>query len=109
MKLARFMGSFPKLQLDLSPEGEKMAAAQGLEKAQGIHDTSDKLESPHRDYAFLEPQMSYGKFSKNVMQCLRLLSERDLLADDHAVRYVAEQLRVPTCRLSKLRSYYQMK
>ena len=109
MKLARLIRLFPKLQVDLSPEDEKAEDVQGLEKEQGVHDNNNELEQPNRDYTFLKPQMSHSKFSKNIMRCLRLLSERELLADDHVIRYVAGQLRVPTCRLSKLRSYYQMK
>lgn len=44
-----------------------------------------------------------------VSQWMQLLSVRHLLSENQAIRDIATHLHIPTCRLSKFRSYYQLK
>ena len=49
----------------------------------------------------------FGYPSTSVSECLQYLAEQDKLSQDRYVRYLAARVRMPTCRLSKLRSYYR--
>ncbi|MBD3307260.1 hypothetical protein GF339_12575 [candidate division KSB3 bacterium] len=103
VKIAKLCLHFPDLTLDLQegsppPPPEPPAGAPTPPSAQEPDPQAQLI--PHstglRQYA---P-------SRSLTHSLRALAQDNLLCEDYAVRYVASRLRIPTCRLSKVRSYY---
>ena len=61
-----------------------------------------------REEILSEPQLpNLTPHLASVSECLGYLAEENKLSEDQYIRYVASRMRVPTCRLSKLRSYYR--
>jgi purine-binding chemotaxis protein CheW len=61
-----------------------------------------------REDVLSEPQLpNLTPHLASVSECLGYLAKENKLSEDQYIRYVASRMRVPTCRLSKLRSYYR--
>lgn len=100
VKIAKLASFFPEYSFVLEVEPPVDNAIPGNED-QGAK--SEKQNSSSKEKISLHLECS----STSVSECIRYLAEKKKLSDDRYVRYVASQIRVPTCRLSKLRSYYR--
>ncbi|MCP4404051.1 MAG: purine-binding chemotaxis protein CheW [bacterium] len=112
--IARLAGNFPELQFDLAIEkGETRFQDDGEDttRAQQQVQTgkNDQTRGAEAYQKFKSPVHKLKAETANLNACLQYLATQEYLDDDHAVRYVAVQLSIATCRLSKLRSYYQFR
>ena len=111
--IARLLNNFPGLQFDVAREKEKTRPPADGNRLHAPQDTqNDKNEQICGAEAYQKLKAPVCKLkaeTANLNVCLQYLAERKSLEDDRAVRYVASQLRIPTCRLSKLRTYYQFR
>jgi purine-binding chemotaxis protein CheW len=102
VKIAKLVSFFPEYSLVLKEEegSSNNAKMNGSE--------TRKQETVTKEEAVLEPlTSSLVPYLTSVSESISHLAEEDKLSQDHYVRYAASRLRVTTCRLSKLRSYYR--
>ncbi len=110
VKLAALLSLFPKLSFDLTPETEEVSSSEETFRSQEVQHEEEEQEQPQADDTMYHlQQFKIPSSADAIRQCLQRLSEEGLLQENSAIRYAAMQLRVSTCRLSKLRSYYDMK
>lgn len=105
LKIAKVFLNFPGLSYEPDVEQEKERSEIDEEAAIEEHVTDNR-----KDSALSETDTRSHISPKGlVSECLRHLIEENKLSDNQAMRAVASRLHVPTCRLSKLRSYYRFR
>lgn len=102
LKIAKLSSFFPEYSFVLQPEAEPLHPDA---KEDGPKHRKPKTA---REEVLSEPQLpNLTPHLASVSECLGYLAEENKLSEDQYIRYVASRMRVPTCRLSKLRSYYR--
>ncbi len=119
VKIAKKFLNFPGLSYELGIEQEDMLAEtanrEELPEWNKTHkpvlspSTSLRIDSVEgRNAAFSELFQALHISRKiSVSECLYRLAQADKLSENQVIRAVASHLHIPTCRLSKLRSYYR--
>ncbi|PIE36054.1 hypothetical protein CSA56_01540 [candidate division KSB3 bacterium] len=109
IKIAKLCQYFPHIlfKSDERPAEELLPKDTHCTNARREQHTALPAEQHHEDNQFFTAHMpgltsALGDVSRGF-QYLRTYKK---LSDDRAIRYVAEQFRILTCRLSKMRSYY---
>lgn len=113
MRIARLAVNFPELQFNFAIDKEDTQ----LPDDEDTTDTRWQPQSRERKQSLgseahkeLRPPVYKLRAERADLNAyLQELAEQDYLDDDRAVRGTAVQLRIATCRLSKLRSYYQFR
>jgi hypothetical protein len=100
VKIAKLAVNFPKISFDLKAESDQKPEQSGNPFKRNAQ------QRQKTDYALI---FRTGFATISVSQYLQHLVDEQILSEDDALRYVAAQLRIPTCRLSKLRNYYRFK
>lgn len=108
VKIARLLTLFPDLIYIPEPkEPEQDSEVRGeyspLEPTEQIQENQEQ-NALAQFYA-----ISHHFSGSSVSAWAQFLDAQHVLAENQAVRYAAAQLDVPTCRLSKFRSYYQLR
>ena len=104
VKIAKLALNFPEISFDLNVDSDEKHEQSGNTFKRGTQ------KCQKRDYAFLEAQIfRHGFSTTSVTQYMQHLADEQILSEDHAIRYVAARLSIPTCRLSKLRNYYRFR
>jgi NADH:ubiquinone oxidoreductase subunit E len=102
VKIAKISSFFPEYSFMLKTESESShSETKENDSKRKKPETAKKGISPESQLPNLAPHLT------SVSECLDYLAEKDKLSEDQYLRYVASRLCVPTCRLSKLRSYYR--
>jgi hypothetical protein len=100
VKIVKLALNFPKISFDLKAESD-----QKLEQP-GKPFRRNARQRQKTDYSLI---FRTGLATISVSQYLQQLVDEQMLSEDDALRYVAARLKLPTCRLSKLRNYYRFK
>ena len=110
IQIAKLRLYFPDMTFNLNETPEKT-----LPKSPPSNDVQTELQADEQTQSckidrFFTTDIPLGKktFSGSVSRGFQYLLAHNKLPDDHAVRYVAAQLRIPTCRLSAMRNYYTL-
>jgi purine-binding chemotaxis protein CheW len=107
IKMAKFGSFFPEYAFVLETESiadKETAENTKQETKNGKRGTRDDKDSS----PFLELRaLSLEPSPTSVSEYIQYLAEKGKLSEVRYVQYVASYTRVPTCRLSKLRSYYR--
>ena len=102
VKIAKLSSFFPEYSFVLQTEAEPPHQDA---KEDGSRRRKSKTA---REEVLSEPQLpNLTPHLASVSECLGYLAKENKLSEDQYIRYVASRMRVPTCRLSKLRSYYR--
>ncbi len=111
VKIAKLASFFPEYFLALKTEVELLHFNGEVDDSTSSNSLRTEINGqkpPTKEEGLSEPQISnLEPYVTSVSECIRYLAEEDKLSEDPYVRYVASRMRVPTCRLSKLRSYYR--
>jgi len=100
VKIAKLVSFFPEYSFVLAKSSQPGAKVDDPEIR--------KPETETEKEVLFEPQISnLAPHLTSVSECIRYLAEENKLSEDQYIRYVASRMRVPTCQLSKLRSYYR--
>jgi hypothetical protein len=100
VKIAKLVVNFPEISFE-----RKMESDEKYERAEKAGQDDDQ-QRQKTDYSL---RFRTGFSLASVSQYIQYLVDEQILSEDHALRYVAARLRIPTCRLSKLRTYYCFK
>ncbi len=103
VKIAKLYANFPELRYEAETNQEKTTTKE--QKNEGSQDKHSKGETTPFE---MSKKISLFQ-AETVSEYLHHLAEENKLFDDHVVRAVASRLRIPTCRLSKLRSFYRFR
>jgi hypothetical protein len=105
VKIAQLASFFPDYAFGLETE-QALAADESLgeiEEQKPPQDTGEEASSLGSELQAL----SFEPASTSISESIHHLVEENKLDQEQYIRYVASQIRVPTCRLSKFRSYYR--
>lgn len=107
VKIARIRMLFPHLVF--IPEPDEQDCNSPIESEQTTTGPTGQLtEYPQESELTKSQTDSYHLSGASISSWAQFLDAQHVLTENQAVRYAAAQLGVPTCRLSKFRSYYQL-
>ena len=108
VKIAKLLTLFPDLiYLPDLEEQEQNSEARGEHSI--VKPTGQLQENQQQNALAQFYAISHHFSGSSVSSWAQFLDAQHVLAENQAVRYAAAQLDVPTCRLSKFRSYYQLR
>ncbi|GAK61034.1 purine-binding chemotaxis protein chew [Candidatus Vecturithrix granuli] len=108
VKIAKLLTLFPGLIYLPEPEDQEHGSEAGCEHST-LEPTEQIQEDRQQDVLTQLHAISYHFSGSSVSSWVQFLDAKHVLTENQAVRYAAAQLGVPTCRLSKFRSYYQLR
>lgn len=107
VKLAKLWSMFPNIRYIPDTAHENEPSEVYVQSPSESFESKNREQQPEGGQKLLEITRQWPETS--VSRWMQLLRTYHLLTENQAIRYTATQLQIPTCRLSKFRSYYQLK